>query len=52
MYDDQDRLTSYGNTADGYAYYAYTDNGDLDSRVFNGEDIEIRLRFHGQPESR
>lgn len=31
-YDDQDRLLSYGSTS-----YAYTDNGELKSKTFNGQ---------------
>jgi RHS repeat-associated protein len=31
-YDDQDRLLTYGSTS-----YAYTDNGELKSKTFNGQ---------------
>ena len=36
-YDDQDRLTQYGNTT-----YTYTANGELLSKTFNGETTTYR----------
>ena len=36
-YDDQDRMESYGNAVDGYATFAYTDNGELLDKTLNGE---------------
>lgn len=32
-YDDQDRLTQYETTADGVVTYAYTPNGDLETKT-------------------
>ena len=40
IYDEQDRLISYGNSVDGYASYNYTDNGELDSKLRNGEEVQ------------
>jgi RHS repeat-associated protein len=37
VYDDQDRMTLYGNATDGYADYVYTANGELLSKTLNGE---------------
>jgi RHS repeat-associated protein len=37
VYDDQDRMTSYGNATDGYADYTYTANGELMTKTLNGE---------------
>ncbi|MCP4600765.1 MAG: RHS repeat protein [Proteobacteria bacterium] len=37
-YDDQDRMTSYGNVSDGYTTYTYSANGELETKSLNGEN--------------
>jgi RHS repeat-associated protein len=37
VYDDRDRMASYGNATDGYADYIYTANGELMSKTLNDE---------------
>ena len=37
VYDDQDRMVSYGNATDGYADYTYTANGELMTKALNGD---------------
>jgi len=36
-YDNQDRMTSYGNATEGYAQYEYTANGELLTKTLNEE---------------
>jgi RHS repeat-associated protein len=36
-FDDQDRMTSYGNNTDGYTAYEYSANGELESKTLNGQ---------------
>ena len=57
-YDDQDRMTTYGNATDGYASYTYTANGELETKTLNSEtttydyDVLGNLRSVDLPDGR
>ncbi|MDJ0764314.1 MAG: RHS repeat-associated core domain-containing protein [Myxococcota bacterium] len=37
-FDEQDRMTSYGNATDGYASYTYSANGELETKSLNSDN--------------